>query len=119
MDEPFDWLLGPQPPSRSQQPTAAPAPPNIADPYADVLRFLDEPRRRGVITLLAVGFYDGWRPTHHEVAQIVRSHCTGKARRSLDRYPVNGELNANYIVPSVFDPAVAKAVAAAVRKATT
>ena len=28
------------------------------------------------------------------------------------------ELNANYIVPSVFDPAVAKAVAAAVRKAT-
>jgi hypothetical protein len=29
------------------------------------------------------------------------------------------ELNANYIVPSVFDPAVAKAVAAAVRKATT
>ena len=86
MDEPFDWLLGPQPPSRSQQPTAAPAPPNIADPYADVLRFLDEPRRRGVITLLAVGFYDGWRPTHHEVAQIVRSHCTGEARRSLDRY---------------------------------
>jgi len=29
-----------------------------------------------------------------------------------------GELNANYIVPSVFDPAVAPAVAAAVRKAT-
>jgi malate dehydrogenase (oxaloacetate-decarboxylating) len=29
------------------------------------------------------------------------------------------ELNANYIVPSVFDPAVAPAVAAAVRKATT
>jgi malate dehydrogenase (oxaloacetate-decarboxylating) len=29
------------------------------------------------------------------------------------------ELNANYIVPSVFDPAVAQAVAAAVRKATS
>src|SRR6478736_1501007 len=29
------------------------------------------------------------------------------------------ELNANYIVPAVFDPAVAKAVAAAVREATT
>src|SRR3954462_365142 len=29
------------------------------------------------------------------------------------------ELNANYIVPSVFDPTVAKAVATAVRKATT
>ena len=82
MAVPFDWPLGPEPPFRSQQPTAAPDP----DPYADVLRFLDEPRRRGVIALLAVGFYDGWRPTHHEVAQIVRSHCTGKARRSLDRY---------------------------------
>ena len=29
-----------------------------------------------------------------------------------------GELNANYIVPSVFDPTVAPAVAAAVRSAT-
>jgi len=86
MDEPFDWLLEPEPPTRSQQPCR----PNIAHPYADVLRFLDEPRRRGGITLLAVGFYDGWRPTHHEVAQIVRSHCTGEARRSLDRYLQNG-----------------------------
>ena len=69
MDEPFDWLLEPEPPSRSQRPTAAPAAPNIADPYADVLLFLDEPTARGVIALLAVGFYDGWRPTHHEVAR--------------------------------------------------
>jgi malic enzyme len=30
-----------------------------------------------------------------------------------------GQLNANYIVPSVFDPAVSAAVATAVRKATT
>ena len=30
-----------------------------------------------------------------------------------------GELNANYIVPSVFDPDVAAAVAAAVRAAAT
>jgi hypothetical protein len=38
-----------------------------------------------VIALLAVAFYDGWRPTHHEVAEIVRSQCTEQARRSLDQ----------------------------------
>jgi hypothetical protein len=59
MDEPFERLLEPQTPSRFRQPAA---PPNVADPYSNLLQVLDEARRKGIIGLLAIGFYDGWRP---------------------------------------------------------
>jgi len=84
MDNPLDWLLEPVTPSRFQQPS-----PPLPDPDADVLRFLDDSQRKRVIALLAVGVDDGWRPTHREVAEIVRSQCTGPARRSLDRHLLN------------------------------
>lgn len=58
------------------------APPgNIADPHADLLSFLDEPQRKGMIALLAVGYYDGWRPSREEVADLVSSRTTDQARQ--------------------------------------
>lgn len=64
------------------QPRTAP-PGNIADPYADLLSFLDEPQRKGMIALLAVGYYDGWRPSREELADLVSSRTTDQARQRL------------------------------------
>ena len=52
-------------------------------------------------------------------AHEITDECLLAAATTIADCVEPGELNANYIVPSVFDPAVAKAVAAAVRKATT
>jgi hypothetical protein len=46
-------------------------PPNIADRFADLLAPLSTRRRRGVIARLAVGYYEGWRPSRAEVAELV------------------------------------------------
>lgn len=46
-------------------------PPNIVDPYRDLLAFLDPPRRRGMISWIATGYYDGWRPDRAEIADLV------------------------------------------------
>ena len=48
-----------------------PARPTIADRYADLLSLLDDRQRRSVITQLAVGYYEGWRPTRGEVSDLV------------------------------------------------
>ncbi|HEY4604257.1 MAG TPA: malic enzyme-like NAD(P)-binding protein, partial [Blastococcus sp.] len=52
-------------------------------------------------------------------AHEITDQCLLAAATAIADCVEPGELNANYIVPSVFDPAVAKAVATAVRKATT
>lgn len=46
-------------------------PGNVADPYRDLLSRLDERRRRGLVHRLAVGYYEGWRPTRDEIADLV------------------------------------------------
>lgn len=45
--------------------------PNIADRFADLLEPLSGRRRRGLIARLSVGYYEGWRPSRAEVAELV------------------------------------------------
>jgi hypothetical protein len=45
--------------------------PNIADRFADLLAPLSVRRRRGLIARLSVGYYEGWRPSRAEVAELV------------------------------------------------
>ncbi len=52
-------------------------------------------------------------------AHEITDECLLAAATAIADCVKSSELNANYIVPSVFDPAVSAAVAAAVRKATT
>ena len=47
------------------------SPPNIADRFADLLAPLSTRRRRGLIARLSVGYYEGWRPSRAEVAELV------------------------------------------------
>ena len=47
------------------------ATPNIADRFADLLAPLSSRRRRGLIARLSVGYYEGWRPSRAEVAELV------------------------------------------------
>jgi hypothetical protein len=47
------------------------ATPNIADRFADLLEPLSTRRRRGLIARLSVGYYEGWRPSRAEVAELV------------------------------------------------
>jgi hypothetical protein len=73
-------------------------PPNIADAYTDLLYYLDPMRRRGLIARLAIGYYEGWRPSHNEMADLVAIElgiltldeytARGRARR-LGRNPVS------------------------------
>ena len=51
-------------------------------------------------------------------AHEITDQCLLAAATAIADCVEPSELNANYIVPSVFDPAVAQAVASAVRKAT-
>lgn len=55
--------------SRSSESPAAT--PNIADRFADLLAPLSARRRRGLIARISVGYYEGWRPTRAEVAELV------------------------------------------------
>jgi hypothetical protein len=45
--------------------------PNIADRFADLLAPLSSRRRHGLIARLSVGYYEGWRPSRAEVAELV------------------------------------------------
>ena len=51
--------------------TGSGATPNIADRFADLLAPLSARRRRGLIARLSVGYYEGWRPSRAEVAELV------------------------------------------------
>jgi len=54
--------------SSSDQPVPQPS---IADRYADLLGLLGHRERQGLIVRLTVGYYDGWRPSRSEVADLV------------------------------------------------
>ena len=45
--------------------------PTIADRYADLLRPLDNRQRRAIVLRLSLGFYEGWRPSRDEMADLV------------------------------------------------
>lgn len=45
--------------------------PSIADRFADLLAPLSGRRRRGLIARISVGYYEGWRPSRAEVAELV------------------------------------------------
>lgn len=44
---------------------------NIADPFRDLLSELADGPRMGLVHQLAVGYYEGWRPTRTQVANLV------------------------------------------------
>jgi hypothetical protein len=45
--------------------------PAIDDRYADLLAQLSHTQRRGMISRLAFGFYEGWHPSRAEIADLV------------------------------------------------
>ena len=47
------------------------ATPSVVDHYADILRALPRRKRAGLIGQISRGFYDGWRPSRREVADLV------------------------------------------------
>ena len=68
---------------------------NIADPFVDLLAVLDEGARQGFVSRLAVGYYDGWRPTRAEVARLIDLEAGRVSedeylalRRSTDTAPI-------------------------------
>jgi len=46
-------------------------PPSIADDLRDLLELLTPPKRKGMIAYLSVRYYDGWRPSRLEVADLI------------------------------------------------
>jgi hypothetical protein len=58
------WLGGPPEQGSARTPT-------IADKYADLLRPLNNQQRRAMILRLTYGFYEGWRPSRQEMADLV------------------------------------------------
>ena len=44
---------------------------SIADRYEDLLATLDDGPRRGLVHRLSVGYYEGWRPSREEVANLI------------------------------------------------
>ena len=46
-------------------------PPHISDRYADLLEPLSQRQRRAITSQLTIGFYEGWRPSRAEIAELV------------------------------------------------
>lgn len=46
-------------------------PPHINDKYKDLLELLSQRQRRAITSQLTVGFYEGWRPSRGEIAELV------------------------------------------------
>lgn len=44
---------------------------SIADPYLDLLQGLSYGQRQGLVQRLATGYYDGWRPSRIQVAELI------------------------------------------------
>lgn len=78
-------------------------PKNIADQYHDLLSELDDGPRMGLVQRLAVGYYEGWRPTRTQVANLISREAgrmtedeylsllrSGTAREPRQRLPVQG-----------------------------
>ena len=62
-------------PPESSLPDVGPAQPvrtpTIADQYADLLQPLSNRQRRAIVLRLTFGFYEGWRPSRDELADLV------------------------------------------------
>lgn len=48
-----------------------PSPASVTDGLEDLLDLLPAHRRRGLISQLTVGYYEGWRPSRSEVADLI------------------------------------------------
>jgi len=64
------------PPANQDQQLMAPAtppmkPPGIADRFTDLLAPLTQDQRQGMIAKLSVGYFEGWRPSRGEIADLV------------------------------------------------
>jgi len=44
---------------------------NITDQYRDLLSYLRPAQRKGLTARLANGYYEGWRPSRDEIADLV------------------------------------------------
>ena len=58
-------------PERRAAEGGAPAQRNIADAYRDLMCHLTAAQRRGWTARLATGYYEGWRPSRDELADLV------------------------------------------------
>lgn len=59
-------------PRRNPEPTPRPRPRSIADHYGDLLALLDTDRQRlGWIHRLVEGYYEDWKPSRSEVADLI------------------------------------------------
>ena len=56
-------------------------PGSIADRYDDLLATLDDGPRWGLVHRLSVGYYEGWRPSREEVANLIARE-TGRITES-------------------------------------
>lgn len=56
-------------------------PSSIADRYDDLLATLDDGPRWGLVHRLSVGYYEGWRPSREEVANLIARE-TGRITES-------------------------------------
>src|ERR1700712_919303 len=56
---------------RDTKPDSRKPAPGVADDYADLLQWLDDTARMGLISQLAVGFYENWHPDRGEIADLV------------------------------------------------
>jgi hypothetical protein len=59
------------PEGSTRQTPDATAPRNIADEYRDLMCYLTAAQRRGLTSRLATGYYEGWRPSRDELADLV------------------------------------------------
>src|SRR6478672_5767307 len=84
---PWGILATPRPPIRH--------PPNIADQYSDLLQALPPSRRAGLIIELAVGYYENWRPTRMEVADMIAVEL---GELALHRF-IERKASGNYFLP--------------------
>ena len=89
-------------PTTTTTPPAQPAvdrrTPTIADQYSDLLGLLNARQRRAIVVQLSVGYYEGWRPTRSEIADLVAvelnlmtaDECLQRQRlRNAGRRPLN------------------------------
>jgi hypothetical protein len=66
-----DWPGFAAPGDVSRPPSKPTDPVNVADRYADLLSHLPREKHAGLIARISQGFYDGWRPSRGEVADLV------------------------------------------------
>src|SRR5690349_24869697 len=107
------------------QPARSPSrTPTIADPYADLLRPLNERQRRAIMLRLTFGFYEGWRPSRTEMADLGRrgtghtEHRTGAATAAAPHPARTARPTATYAKPTGSSGADAETPAVSIQHPT-